>query len=190
MTLAPPEQGMLPSPCVGICRLDNATGWCLGCARDTKELASWRTLSPAEQTDIWADLPRRKAILGLSFRLLPWSGEVLLAALVDLARQPNTGWSIGVYGAVAEFVTRSATIPEIEIGDDRLILRTTGGALRLCPPPACSSWSARRERSNGACWHSTVRDCRQCRQGALPSWAVTRTRSDRRIEPGGCSTSE
>jgi len=44
MTLAPPEQGMLPSPCVGICRLDDATGWCLGCARDTNELASWREL--------------------------------------------------------------------------------------------------------------------------------------------------
>jgi len=45
MTPVSPEQGMLPSPCVGICRLDNATGWCLGCARDTNELASWRTLS-------------------------------------------------------------------------------------------------------------------------------------------------
>lgn len=126
---------MLPSPCVGICRLDNATGWCLGCARDTNELASWRTLSPAEQARIWAELPRRKIILGLRFRLLPWSGEVLMAALIDLARQPNTGWSIGVYGAVAEFVTRNPMIPEIEIGDDGLILRTPGGSLRLRPPP-------------------------------------------------------
>ena len=135
MTPASPEQGMLPSPCVGICRLDNATGWCLGCARDTNELASWRTLSPVEQARIWADLPRRKIILGLGFRLLPWSGEVLMTALIDLARQPNIDWSIGVYGAVAEFVTRNATIPEIEIGDDRLILRTSGGSLRLRPPP-------------------------------------------------------
>jgi predicted Fe-S protein YdhL (DUF1289 family) len=63
MTQASPEQGVLPSPCVGIRRLDNETGWCLGCARDTKELASWRTLSPAEQARIWADLPRRKIIL-------------------------------------------------------------------------------------------------------------------------------
>jgi predicted Fe-S protein YdhL (DUF1289 family) len=135
MTPVSPEQGMLPSPCVGICRLDDATGWCLGCARDTNELASWRTLSPVEQARIWADLPRRKIILGLSFRLLPWSGEVLMTALIDLARQPNIDWSIGVYGAVAEFVTRNATIPEIEIGDDRLILRTSGGSLRLRPPP-------------------------------------------------------
>jgi hypothetical protein len=40
MTPAPPEQGMLRSPCVGICRLDDTTGWCLGCARDANELAS------------------------------------------------------------------------------------------------------------------------------------------------------
>jgi predicted Fe-S protein YdhL (DUF1289 family) len=65
MTPASPEQGMLPSPCVGICRLDNVTGWCLGCARDTNELASWRELSAAEQARIWADLPRRKTLLGL-----------------------------------------------------------------------------------------------------------------------------
>jgi predicted Fe-S protein YdhL (DUF1289 family) len=131
MTQAPPEPGMLPSPCVGICRLDDATGWCLGCARDTNELASWRTLSPAEQARIWADLPRRKIILGLRFRLRPWSGEVLMAVLIDLARQPNIGWSIGVHGAVAEFVTTNAMI---EIGDDGLILRTSGGSLRLRPP--------------------------------------------------------
>jgi len=58
-----------------------------------------------------------------------------MAALIDLARQPNIGWSIGVYGAVAEFVTRNATIPEVEIGDDGPILRTSGGSLRLRPPP-------------------------------------------------------
>ena len=61
MTPAPPEHGMLPSPCVGICRLDNVTGWCLGCARDRNELAGWRAFSPVEQARVWADLPRRKS---------------------------------------------------------------------------------------------------------------------------------
>jgi len=65
VTSAPLAQGMLSSPCVGICRLDEATGWCLGCARDANELASWRALSPAEQARIWADLPRRKTVLVL-----------------------------------------------------------------------------------------------------------------------------
>jgi predicted Fe-S protein YdhL (DUF1289 family) len=135
MTVTPPEQGMLASPCVGICRLDDATGWCLGCARDTSEIGRWRALLPAEQRRIWADLPRRKAILGLAFRLLPWSGATLSAELRRLAGEPNTGWSIGVYGAVAEFAARNDTLPEIEDGDEPLLLRTSGGALRLRPPP-------------------------------------------------------
>jgi hypothetical protein len=58
-----------------------------------------------------------------------------MSALIDLARQPNIGWSIGVYGAVAEFITRNATLPEIEIGDGSLTLRTSGGTLQLRPPP-------------------------------------------------------
>ena len=133
MTPAPPEPSLLPSPCVGICRLDEATGWCLGCARNTGEIARWRALSPAEQVRIWAELPRRKTILGLTFRLLPLSGPALSAELTHLSGKPNTGWSIGVHGAVAEFATRNDTLPEIEAGDEHLILRTSGGALRLRP---------------------------------------------------------
>jgi len=135
MTMAPMVPGMLASPCVGICRLDDATGWCLGCAHDTNELGQWRDLSPVEQARIWADLPRRKAILGLAFRLRPCSGAVLLKELVRLAREPETRWSIGVYGAVAEFATRNGAIPQIEVGEESLVLRTSGGAMRLCPPP-------------------------------------------------------
>jgi predicted Fe-S protein YdhL (DUF1289 family) len=134
MTPTPPEPALLPSPCVGICRLDDATGWCLGCARDTGEIGRWRDLSPVEQVRIWADLPRRKAILGLTFRLLPWSGPTLSAELIHLAGKPHIGWSIGVHGAVAEFATRNDTLPEIQVGDEYLILRTSGGALRLRPP--------------------------------------------------------
>src|SRR5271163_3771825 len=135
MTPALAGQGMLPSPCVGICRLDDATGWCLGCARDADELGCWRDLSPAAQARIWTDLPRRKTILGLSFRLLPWSGAVLLAELIRLAREPKTRWSIGVYGAVAEFATRNHVAPTIEVGEGCLVLRKAGGAIRLRPPP-------------------------------------------------------
>ena len=124
---------MLPSPCVGICRLDDATGWCLGCARDANELGCWHDLPPTARALVWADLPRRKAILGLSFRLLPWSGAALMAELIRLAREPKTGWSIGVYGAVAEFTTSNRANPTIEVGEESLVLRTLGGAMRLSP---------------------------------------------------------
>lgn len=41
------------SPCVGVCTLDPATGWCLGCARTLDEISEWAQ----------ADDTRRRAIL-------------------------------------------------------------------------------------------------------------------------------
>jgi len=34
-----------PSPCTGICRIEPATGWCLGCRRTLNEIADWAMLS-------------------------------------------------------------------------------------------------------------------------------------------------
>ena len=73
-------------------------------------------------------------ILGLSFRLLPWSGAVLFSELIRLAREPKTGWSIGVYGAVAELTSLNHATPTTEVGEESLVLRTSGGALRISPP--------------------------------------------------------
>lgn len=134
MTALPAGAAMLPSPCVGICRLDPGTGWCLGCARDAAELARWGHLTPAAQRLIWDDLPRRKALLGLAFRLLPCSGTALLDHLAALALTPGTGWSIGVEGAVAELAARPGERPRLERAADGLTLRVAGGALRLRPP--------------------------------------------------------
>jgi len=33
--------GETPSPCIGICRIDPATGLCAGCARTLEEIAGW-----------------------------------------------------------------------------------------------------------------------------------------------------
>jgi predicted Fe-S protein YdhL (DUF1289 family) len=50
-----------PSPCDGTCRLDNVTGWCLGCKRTLGEIADWPMLSPKEKRGILAGLERRRA---------------------------------------------------------------------------------------------------------------------------------
>jgi predicted Fe-S protein YdhL (DUF1289 family) len=34
-----------PSPCTRVCRIDPATGWCLGCRRTLTEIADWPMLS-------------------------------------------------------------------------------------------------------------------------------------------------
>ncbi|MCB2048431.1 MAG: DUF1289 domain-containing protein [Novosphingobium sp.] len=34
-----------PSPCTRVCRIEPATGWCLGCRRTLEEIADWPMLS-------------------------------------------------------------------------------------------------------------------------------------------------
>lgn len=48
-----------PSPCNRVCRIDQATGWCLGCRRTLTEIADWPMLSPAEKQALLRQLERR-----------------------------------------------------------------------------------------------------------------------------------
>lgn len=96
----------------------------------------WRDLPDEGQLAVWRDLPRRKALLGLAFRLLPWQGPSLLDWLADAGTAPGAAWSIGVWGAAAELVARpDAAIVAEPTADGLLRLRTAGGALRLTAPP-------------------------------------------------------
>ena len=51
------------SPCVGVCALDQQTGWCLGCGRSMDEISRWATMAPVEQRACWDDIPRRLDLL-------------------------------------------------------------------------------------------------------------------------------
>ena len=51
----------VPSPCVSICRIDAATGWCEGCFRTIDEIACWGLLDEAEKLGVWSELKRRRA---------------------------------------------------------------------------------------------------------------------------------
>lgn len=59
----PPATGPVPSPCVSVCRMDEASGWCLGCARTLTEIAAWGTLGDEARRAVWALLPARRAEL-------------------------------------------------------------------------------------------------------------------------------
>ena len=56
-----PAEGPVPSPCVNVCRLDPATGLCVGCRRTIDEIASWSRLDDAQKREVWARLSRRPA---------------------------------------------------------------------------------------------------------------------------------
>ncbi len=51
------------SPCVNVCRMDAASGYCEGCRRSLEEIASWSAYSPAEKRAVLAQLPARKKTL-------------------------------------------------------------------------------------------------------------------------------
>lgn len=51
------------SPCVAVCILDQASGFCRGCYRTIAEIAAWSSLSGDEKRRVVAQLPARKAAL-------------------------------------------------------------------------------------------------------------------------------
>jgi predicted Fe-S protein YdhL (DUF1289 family) len=58
-SIAPDE---VPSPCVSICAVDPAGGYCLGCYRTLDEIAAWINFDSAERLAVWdAIAARRKA---------------------------------------------------------------------------------------------------------------------------------
>ena len=54
------QQG-IPSPCVGICRLDAEGRYCLGCLRSLQEIAEWSTASDHRKLAILERLARLRA---------------------------------------------------------------------------------------------------------------------------------
>ena len=61
----PASAGSSPvrSPCINICRIDDATGWCVGCGRTLDEIARWGGTSDADRDAVMAALPERMAML-------------------------------------------------------------------------------------------------------------------------------
>ena len=53
----------MPSPCINICRMDAASGWCSGCLRTLDEIAAWSTLPDAAKQAVWSQLPLRRVEL-------------------------------------------------------------------------------------------------------------------------------
>jgi predicted Fe-S protein YdhL (DUF1289 family) len=54
---------MIESPCVNICAIDTATGWCTGCGRTIDEIAGWTGGSDAWRRAVMTILPARMARL-------------------------------------------------------------------------------------------------------------------------------
>jgi predicted Fe-S protein YdhL (DUF1289 family) len=51
----------VPSPCINVCRMDKASGWCEGCLRTIDEIRGWSTYDDTEKRAVWDTLDARHA---------------------------------------------------------------------------------------------------------------------------------
>jgi len=120
---------MIASPCIGLCRMDESAGLCLGCARTRDEIATWSQVSPDQRSRVWAELPARRARLGLGVHRLAWGCDEVRSFVVDTLRPGGGTWVSGVYGAVAEFCVGVDEAIELEAGDTHVNAGTARGAI-------------------------------------------------------------
>jgi uncharacterized protein len=55
--------GRVASPCISVCRIDEATGWCAGCLRTLDEIAAWGSLDDDDRRAVWTEIARRASLL-------------------------------------------------------------------------------------------------------------------------------
>jgi predicted Fe-S protein YdhL (DUF1289 family) len=66
------DAGPVASPCINVCRMDAATGWCEGCLRRIDEIAGWGRLPDEARRAVLAQLPARQAHWAELARTEPW----------------------------------------------------------------------------------------------------------------------
>ncbi len=56
------ESPGVASPCINVCRMNEASGLCEGCLRSLDEIAFWSVLDDDDKRAVWALLPARRAL--------------------------------------------------------------------------------------------------------------------------------
>jgi prolyl-tRNA editing enzyme YbaK/EbsC (Cys-tRNA(Pro) deacylase)/predicted Fe-S protein YdhL (DUF1289 family) len=49
----------VPSPCISVCRMSAATGWCEGCFRTRDEIAAWSRADDNSKRGVWSAIEQR-----------------------------------------------------------------------------------------------------------------------------------
>ncbi|MEM7423965.1 MAG: DUF1289 domain-containing protein [Pseudomonadota bacterium] len=121
----------LISPCVGLCKLDDTTGLCLGCARSGDEIAEWRGQTDAWRASVWDELPGRFERLGVSCRRLPWETSDIRTFVLQSLQDRCGTWLGGIVGAVGEFAAAPGQSIDAELDGETIIASTPGARLRF-----------------------------------------------------------
>ncbi len=51
----------IPSPCISVCQIDDATDCCIGCRRSIDEIRDWPIMTAEEKTAVLEQVAARKA---------------------------------------------------------------------------------------------------------------------------------
>ena len=121
----------LISPCVGLCKLDATSGFCLGCARSEDEIAEWRGQTDAWRTAVWDALPARFEKLGVACRRLPWEASDIRRFVLQSLRGRRGTWAAGIVGAVGEFAAAPGQRIEAGLDGESVVANTPGAQLRF-----------------------------------------------------------
>jgi predicted Fe-S protein YdhL (DUF1289 family) len=121
----------IPSPCTGICTMDGALGFCLGCGRTADEVAEWASAGDVRRSAIWAILPERIAALGISITRLPWPQGRIVEFVAESLRQRSGTWALGCYGATAEFICHRDEPCDVSVTGETITAISERGALQL-----------------------------------------------------------
>lgn len=54
----------VPSPCMSVCQMNDASGWCSGCLRTLEEIAAWGNLDEFARREVWRCIGERAESLG------------------------------------------------------------------------------------------------------------------------------
>ncbi|AGK56677.1 hypothetical protein HYPDE_24963 [Hyphomicrobium denitrificans 1NES1] len=119
------------SPCVGICKLDPATGFCLGCARTGGEIADWMVMDEDRRSQVWLSLPERHSKLAIRVRLLPWTPNEVAGWAWETISDRRGTWVTGAPGAIAEFPCTPKRRIDVDVGEASIIAHTDDAAFRL-----------------------------------------------------------
>jgi predicted Fe-S protein YdhL (DUF1289 family) len=55
----------LPSPCIGLCRMDPLSGLCQGCLRTIDEIVQWGQADEAFKRSVWLAIAQRERSVDL-----------------------------------------------------------------------------------------------------------------------------
>ena len=53
----------MESPCILVCSIDDATGYCFGCGRTREEIGAWTQYTTEQRRALMATLPERLATI-------------------------------------------------------------------------------------------------------------------------------